>query len=140
MNRYIEFNAVKFLKESRGWEAEKKRLQAEMDELAHLKGAGDSPARSSGPGDSTGAAVIERDRIQSQIDRINLYQEALSYAWNSLSEAFRDVLTAFFFTGGYMSRNVRDYGSKYGMCIKLVYSQRRKALNELSRIITRRYL
>ena len=28
MDRYIEFNAVKFIKESRSWESEKKRLEA----------------------------------------------------------------------------------------------------------------
>lgn len=139
MTRYMEFNAKKFLKESRGWKEEKKRLREELDELASLKGAGDSPARTFRHGDSTGTAVVERSRIQSQIDRISLYEEAFKYAWESISEASRDVLTAFFFAGGCMSRNVTKYGAKYGVCNNEVYKRERVALAEVSRLITRRY-
>lgn len=139
MNRYIEFNAVKFLKESVNWEHEKAELNYEMDSLANPKGSGNSRSHSSRPGDSTATAVVERSRIQSQINRLELYEEAFTYAWNHLSEAFRDVLTTFFFEKGYKSKRVREYSAKYAMCINDVYKTRREALAEFSRLITRRY-
>lgn len=139
MNRYIEFNAVKFLKESTGWKKEKAALTEEMNSLADLQRAGTATGKPGKPSDSTAAAVVERGRLQSQIDRLNFYQEALTYAWNRLSKEYRDALTAFFFTPGYMPPIIEAYGQKYALCRSDVYKMRREALAELSRLITRRY-
>lgn len=139
MNRYIEFNAGKFLAESKGWEKEKKKLQEDMDSLAELQRAGAFTGKSGKPGDSTAAAVVERGRIQSEIDRLNLYEEAKTYALNHLSGTHRAVLTTFFFKDGQMGANVRECGKMLAVCVNEVYKLRREALAEVSRIITRRY-
>ena len=60
MNRYIGFDVVKFLKESRGWEEEKKKLQEELDSITEIQGKDNSPVRSRRINDR---AVFLRQRV-----------------------------------------------------------------------------
>lgn len=139
MKRYIEFNAVKFLKESKQWEKEKADLQKQMDELAEIQKKGGNNGKSSHISDSTALSVIDRQKIQLQIDRINNYQSALSYAWRRIPQAHRDVLTAFFFTDGKMSHNITNCAQSLAVCVNKVYTMRREALAEVADLVEEWY-
>ena len=139
MNRYIEFNAVKFISEKKEWEKEKAALLSELDEIIGGAGKKGTFSRSAGIGDSVAVDVIARDRIQSQINRLDMYQAAYDYAWVRLSDEQRDVLTAFFYKEGRMSKRVREVSKKWAICTDKVYTVRRQALGEIAKIITRRY-
>ena len=140
MKRYVKFDPVQFLQDSKGWAKKKRQLEAELKGVAELKGGEGSPSRSGRVSDTVPITVMERHEIQRQIDRISLYQEALIYVRKRLSEAQNDVIDAFFFRGGYVSRNIEDYGQKYGLCRTDVYAARREALAEFRRVITEKYL
>lgn len=140
MHRYIEFNAAKFLNDSREWEAGKKKLEEKREGITEIKGLDYSPVRSGRLHDSVAETAVARERIQAQIDRLERYQEAKAYAWERLSEAHKSVLAAFFFTGGYKSKTIRKYAVEHAMCLNQVYILRREALQEFARIIAGKFL
>lgn len=141
MNRFVEFNTVKFLQDSKHWESRKKRLQAELDAITEIKArSDDSPGRSSGKiSDPVANVAAERIKIKTQINRIEQYEEALAYGRSTLSEEQNAVLDAFFFDGGYISHNVDVLSYKYNVTPRSIYTMRREAIDSLRRIITETY-
>lgn len=140
MHKYIEFNAVRFLNDSRGWEAEKKKLEEKLEGVTEIKGMDYAPIRSGRLHDSVADTAVARERIQAQIDRLERYQAVLSYAWDRLPEEHRGVLAAFFFTEGYKSKVIRKYAVERAMCLNQAYVLRREAIRKLTRIITNEFL
>lgn len=140
MNRYIEFNAVKFLKESGGWEEEKKKLQKELESITEIRGTENSPVRLRRINDTVSSVAAARERIQNDIDRIECYEHALDFAMRYITEAEKEAIELFFFSGGYISALIDKFSLKHAMCRSDVYSLRRQAIDHLSRIITRRFL
>lgn len=140
INRFIKFDAVQFLKESRTWDEEIAQLKHEADESIGIKGQSDSCGRSGKIGDPTLADAMTLDRIQDEISRYEYYKHVLRSTMDMLPREYREVLEAFFFKGGYKSRLVREYGLKYGLSTKLVYTARREALNEFARIVEECFL
>lgn len=140
MNKFVEFNTVKFLQDSKHWESRKKRLQAELDAITEIKGrADDSPGHSGKISDTTANVAAERIKLESQIRRIEQYEEALAYGRSTLSEEQNAVLDAFFFDGGYISHNVDILSYKYNVTPRSIYTMRREAIDSLRRIITETY-
>lgn len=140
MHKFVHFDAVEFLNSSKNWRKAKRKLQREKDSITELKSFDNSPIRSGKLNDSVANVAAQRERIQREIDRIELYQKALKYGRDRLSEEQNDVIDAFFFAPGMISKSVNDYGSKHAMCRTDVYKMRREALEELSRIISNRFL
>lgn len=140
LNKFVEFNTVKFLQDSKHWESRKKRLQAELDAITEIKGrADDSPGHSGKISDTTANVAAERIKLESQIRRIEQYEEALAYGRSTLSEEQNAVLDAFFFDGGYISHNVDVLSYKYNVTPRSIYTMRREAIDSLRRIITETY-
>ena len=140
MIKYMRFDAVSFLKDSKNWEKQKKEKQEELDAITELPGMShDSPSRSGKISDSVFNVTAQREKLEFEISRLNTYQQALCYARSRLSEAQNEVIDVFFFTSGYMYPLVEKYGLKWGFCRDGVYKMRRETLDEFSRIITERY-
>lgn len=140
MNKFVEFNTVKFLQDSKHWESRKKRLQAELDAITEIKAqSNNSPGRSGRISDPVANVAAERMRIETQINRIEQYEEALAYGRSTLSEEQDAVLDAFFFDGGYISHNVDVLSYKYNVTPRSIYTMRREAIDSLRRIITETY-
>ena len=140
MNKFVEFNTVKFLQDSKHWESRKKRLQAEVNAITEIKGrADDSPGHSGKISDTTANVAAERIKLESQIRRIEQYEEALAYGRSTLSEEQNAVLDAFFFDGGYISHNVDVLSYKYNVTPRSIYTMRREAIDSLGRTITETY-
>lgn len=140
MHKYVEFNAARFLNDSRHWEADKEKLEEKLEGVTEIKGMDYAPIRSGRLHDSVADTAAARERIQAQIDRLERYQSVLSYAWDRLSEDHRNVLTAFFFSRGYKSKIIRKYALEHAVCLNRAYVLRREALCELARIISNKFL
>ena len=140
MIKYMRFDAVSFLKDSKNWEEEKRRKQEELDSITELPGmSNDSPSRSGKISDTVFNVTAQRERLEFEISRLNTYQKALCYARKMLSEAQNEALDVFFFRSGYIPPLIEKYGLKHALCRSDVYKVRREALDELSRIIEERY-
>ena len=140
MIKYMRFDAVSFLKDSKNWEEEKRRKQEELDSITELPGmSNDSPSRSGKISDTVFNVTAQRERLEFEISRLNTYQQALCYARKMLSEAQNEALDVFFFRSGYIPPLIEKYGLKHALCRSDVYKVRREALDELSRIIEERY-
>lgn len=130
MYRYMEFRTDKFLEDSLLWEEEKSKLLEEMDSLANLQRTGEQ-GTPTGHGDSVGTAVIKRERLQVEVDRLNGYMQALVYAWNKLSELQREVLTATILSKTPRHKAISGFAESHAVCINEAYKLRREALAEL---------
>ena len=140
MIKYMRFDAVSFLKDSKKWEKEKRKKQEELDAITELPGmSNDSPSRSGKISDTVFNVTAQRERLEFEISRINTYQQALCYARKMLTEAQNEVIDVFFFRSGYIPPLIEKYGSKYALCRSDVYRARREALDRLSYIIEERY-
>lgn len=135
MDRYIEFNAVKFIKESRLWEAEKKRLEAKLEGITEIKGIDNSPIRSGRLHDSVADVAAERERIERQIERIETYQHAFELAWDELDSNERIVTNLFFFNGGNIGKNVKYMARQLGIRERGIYEIRRNAISKVKKSV-----
>lgn len=140
MEQYIEFNAVKFLKDSKTWEGEKRRLQAKLDGITEIKGIDNSPIRSGRLHDSVADVAAEREQIEEDIARIEKYQEAFKYVKRFLTQEQLDVIDVFFFQAGNMGKNVRKLAHDIGVRERGIYELRREAINTIQKIITEKFL
>lgn len=140
MDRYIEFNAVKFIKESRLWEAEKKRLEAKLDGITEIKGIDNSPIRSGRLHDSVADVAAERERIERQIERIEQYQYAFKLAWEELNSDERTVIDLFFFDGGNIGKNVKCTARQLGIRERGIYEIRRNAIGKVKKFVDENFL
>lgn len=140
MEKYIEFNAVKFLKDSKTWEGEKQRLQAKLDGITEIKGIDNSPIRSGRLHDSVADVAAEREQIEEDIARIEKYQEAFKYVKRFLTQEQLDVIDVFFFQAGNMGKNVRKLAHDIGVRERGIYEVRREAVNTVQKIITEKFL
>lgn len=130
MERYIEFNAVKFLKESKHWEEEKKKLQDKLNEITEIKCIDNSPVRSGRLHDSVADVAAEREGVKRQIER----GDRCAYIWayvNKFLEPEEKGVLEVYFTGGNIGRKIEIFGREYGMCRSDVYSLRRQTLNKI---------
>lgn len=141
MNQFVEFNAVKFLQNSKTWKNRKLELEKELEAITEIKGSPDNPSRSGNISDPVSSIAMERERIEYKLYVLNKYQKVLDYALNRLSSRHRDVIEAFFLRRGYIHHNAQEIALKYGVNYpKGVYKLRREALEEFTRIVTNRYL
>lgn len=140
MQKFIEFNVAKFLKDAKTWGREKKRLKDKLEDVTEIKGIDSSPIRSGRLHDSVADVAAEREVIQNQISRIELYEQVLSYARDRLTGAQNDVIDVFFFNKESIAKGIHDYSLKYAVCRTDVYKMRREALDEISRVISHRFL
>lgn len=140
MNKYMRFDAVSFLRDSKTWDEQIREKQRDLYAITEISGtSNDSLGRSGTISDPVLQVAAQRERLEFEIFRLESYQQALSYARRMLSEAQNEVIDVFFFKGGYIAPLVDKHGSKWGLCRDGVYKARREALDELSRIITERY-
>lgn len=130
MEQYIEFNAVKFLKDSKTWEGEKRRLQAKLDGITEIKGIDNSPIRSGRLHDSVADVAAEREQIESQIARIETYQKIWQHVERCLNDSEKEIIEVFF-KGGRIDKKTQAFSRKHAMCRSDVYAFRRETLEKI---------
>ncbi len=140
MYRFLKFDAVDFLQQSRSFDSQIKKLSEELDGISEISGQFDNVGKGNSISDPTARTAVEREKIESEIFRIQTYKKAKEYAFNHMPDQYIDVLNTFFFTNGHIHNKAQAIAEKYGVNYpKGVYRLRREALEEFTRIITERY-
>jgi len=140
MNQWRPFDIKAFLKASRHWDDDIKRLQEEHDNLSELPAMGNNPGRSSETSDLTANVALKRLKIASQIEEIRLYKEMLDFALKSLTEDERRLIDGFFYPSKMsIGSFVWEYGREKGICKDYVYRERDRALTKMRHVIERVY-
>lgn len=140
MNRFVEFNPVKFLNESREWQRRRRAIEVKIDSVSLIKSSSlGAVAKTNIKSDTVEAPAIKIMELEEEVADIDKYIKAKDWALSKLTEQEREVINGFFFRGERIDKFVRDYGRKYGMCRSDVYTARRLALDRLSEIICERF-
>ena len=141
MNRYMEFNAIKFIRDSVRWGTEKEALLKRLEEITEIQ-AVDPATVSSGSGisDSVPTVAISRTAIEESIERLDLYINAYKFAFSHLAAEEQDAINAFFFSTGGIHHAAHEVCRKYGINYpRGIYTLRREALQHFSRLIEDNY-
>lgn len=139
MHRYIRFDAEAFIKDSKNWDRQIKEAIAELNSISELRAIESTGGKSNSISDPTYNVAKEREKCRERINRLLMYQKALRYGLEHLTEAHRDAIELLILADGYKHWRVHEYGQKYLISTTDVYAWRREALNEFAYIITERY-
>ena len=139
MERYIEFNCHKFLKDSRRWDSEIKEIESQIESITEVQSPSATPGRSGQVSDPVGDTAAKLIALKAQLQRLQTYKTALSLALDCLSKRQKEVIDLFYFRQGYISHHIDRYAVKYGICRSYVYKEKREAVGEIARIINEMY-
>lgn len=139
MDRYIEFNCHKFLKDSQHWDAEIEALESQIDSITEVQSPSTTPGRSGQVSDPVGDTAAKLIALKAQLQRLQTYKTALSFALDCLQKRQKEVIDLFYFGQGYISHNIDRYAAENGICRSYVYREKRDAINEIARIINEMY-
>ena len=137
MDRYITFNPEKFLRESKQWEGERKKLQKILESRSELPSHEQNEVRSGNIANPTQQAALDELRIKQEIERLNQYDYILNYGLSRLTDEEKYILHGFFMKKGYVNVFVDECCHKYDCKPKTVYNKRREAVRSFSRIVER---
>ena len=139
MNRWRPFDIKSFLKASRHWDEDIRRLQEEHDNLSELPAMGNNPGRSSDVTDLTAQVALKRLKIVAEIEEIRLYKEMLELALKTLTKDERRLIEGFYFPKKSKGEFVYEYSRDKGICKDYVYRDRDMALQHMRDVIERVY-
>lgn len=136
LEEYVEFNIVRFLKESKGWKGEIAELKKELEQIPLIPiGENQGGGRSSLPSDNTGNIAISRMAIISKIEKIEKKINTLSQSLERLYTIDQDVINLFFFSKNSVWAEIDKYALAQGISRSIVYQRRRIALENLTEIL-----
>ena len=134
------FDILSFLKASKDWDDDLKKLQTELDNISYLPAGGnESGVRGSDISEPPYRIAVRELEIQAEMEEILLNKEILKYALNKLTEDEKDLINGFFYPKKRISVFVYEYGRRRGLSKTLVYDERTKVLDKLRRIIEAEY-
>lgn len=140
LNDFVGFDPVSFLKESKRWKSEIKRLKQELNALSELPAVEQSEIHTSSISNSTSRQAELREPILDEIARLEFLITVRDYALRKLSKKDKEIIDGFFFGKVSVYRFVDDFGRKYGMCQSDVYTARKNALARFGVAVTEGYL
>jgi len=140
MTDWRPFDIKSFLKASRHWDDDIKRLQEEHDNLSELPSSGNIQAGTKGSiSDMTGRVALRRLEITAQIEEIMLCKEMLAFALKTLSNEDKRLIDGFFYPKQSIGSFVYDYGKEQGLNKDYVYAERERVLKKMGDVILRQY-
>lgn len=141
MERYIEFNPLKFINESVEWDSKLKKAEKRLDEILELRGQSDSVGRGSEISNPTELINMEKADVEEQIARIKCYQRIYKDAWAHLTKEEQVMIDGFFFK---KYGKVRDFVNNFAQenCTNksYVYNARKEAIRKFTTIINENYI
>lgn len=143
MNKYVRFDMVAFLKQSKYWKKDLAKKKLELQEITMLTSVQTDklPSGSGKVSDPTSNVVARREKIISEIDYIRLCQAALKDSLSQLNEEEREIIDGFFFSRKTKDVEGRRLATKYNYNYPNgIYNARNKALDKMRNYITREYL
>ena len=135
MDRYILFNADKFLKESKLWGREKKALQKKLEAIADLPAISNSEVHSTNISNPTETTVFRRLKIRMEIDRLDRYQHILEYGLSHITEDEAELIHGFYLKRGYVNHFVDECCYKYDCKPRNVYNLKSKAVKSFTEAV-----
>ena len=135
MNRYIEFNPDKFLKDARKWAKEKRDSQKQLDSILELSAVSNTEVHTNNISDPTRDTAIKKLMLEAEIDRLDNYQCILEYGLSRIDELERKLLNAFYWSDTYLNRIVDDFCNDLDCSPRHVYKLKRKALDHFAQSI-----
>lgn len=140
MKDWRPFDTSAFLKASRHWEKELRKLQEEHDNISELPATGNnSGVRSRETSDLTARMAIRRLEIVDRMEEIRLYEEMLAYALKSLTEDERALIDGMFFSNKRRDVFVENWARSHGIRPRAVYDERNRVLRKMGDTLLRVY-
>ncbi len=140
MTDWRPFDIKSFLKASKHWDDEIKRLQDEHDSLSVLPSGSDVPSGKTGAvSDMTANAAMRRLKIVAQIEDLLLNKEILAFALKMLTEDERRLIDGFYYPKKSIGTFVYEYGRSKGINKDYVYAERARVEQKMSKVILKRY-
>lgn len=133
MNRYIRFDADRFIRDSRLWGEELSRLKEELDSITEIGGSGGQIPTSNEISRPVERTAIEREDILSRMQQIDEYQKAFKYAWEHVGEYDREMLEGFFFKP--IVKFIEEWCVEHTSNRQYCYRDRRIALEHFREVI-----
>lgn len=129
-----------FLKASRHWKDDIRKLEKELDDMLVLPGMKNtSGIRSGNVSDMTAQMALRRLEITAQIEELKLNEEMLKFALKTLTEDERALIDGFFYPRKKIGVFVQEYGQEHGYGKNLVYAARDDALEKMRWAIEQEY-
>ena len=128
MNRYIKFDSDRFLKDSRHWSKQIEELELEKASITEIGGSGEGIPSGNEVSRPTERVALLRNQIQAKINKIYDFQTCMKYAWESISEEDRILLTGFYFAPGYIYQYVEIWCASNATNRQYCYQAKREAL------------
>ncbi len=129
MKRYLEYNPIKFLADSKGWEQEKEEKNKELESARELSAVNGSGIRSGKKSDPTPEAMLEVQIIEFEIRRLDVYIAAFDALKTQMTDLQKEVMYGFFINRQHnLGKFVSDLATKYATNVRYVYRERRRVL------------
>ena len=134
------FDIKSFLKASRHWDEDLKKLNEELSDLPYLPAVDNKTGvRRSDISDTVAQIAHRRLKIQDRIDEILLDKEMLDYAFKTLTEDERSLIDGIFYPKKKIGVFVQEYGHEHGLSERSVHYAKDRILNRMKDAIIRKY-
>lgn len=136
LREYVEFNSIRFVKDSHNWTKEKKHIENQINDVLGLSAiVSDGMPHGGGIGDTTAKKAIRLASLEDRLEAINTKIETWEFVKSQLTESELDVLKVFFEGYGRIPYKIAMYGQKYGLCRSDVYKARRLCLERIKTLV-----
>ena len=140
MDQWRPFDIRSFLKESKKWDGQIKKLEEELENISELPSTGNNPVVGNGNiSDLTAKTAVRRFEISAEIEEIKLNKEMLAFAMKRLSDDEKQLIQGFYYPKKRIDRFISDYGSEHGLCRSYVYEKLNRTLDKMGRMILKMY-
>lgn len=137
MNRYIKFDSDRFLKDSKDWSRQIEELELEKASITEIGGSGEGMPSGNTISNPTQRVALQRDEVQMRINRIYDYQTCFRFAWETIDDEDRLLLTGFYFAPGYIYDFVRKWVEENASNTQYCYRAKREALQRFGQACER---
>lgn len=127
MRKYVKFDSVQFLKDSRHWEEETRMLEQELVAITEIGGAGKGMPSGGGVSKPTERTAMDRDKVERKLAKLHKYKTCFVFAWRCLGEADKQLLVGFYYAPGYVYEFVDQWCQKYASNREYCYQAKREA-------------
>lgn len=129
MDRYILFNPEKFLKDAPKWDAERKRLEKELESVLELTANENAEVHSGSISDPTQKTALKRLWLSQEINRIDNYQHVLEYGLTHITPSQRELIECFYFKKNKaLNYIVDELSEKYSCSTRHIYRMKNEAV------------
>ena len=137
---YIHFDTLMFLKDSKNWGKEKKRLKEVLEAMSEIPSR-DNPSgvRSGKISKLTQEMALKKIEIEDKLAQIELNEEMLKYGLDTLSESDKSLVVGLYMSSKRNGIVVWEWGRKYGLNKDYVYREVHRILWEMGEKIEARF-